>query len=89
MTTSGALELFLNAVLVAAQVAGPALLAALVVGVVVGVLQTATQVNEPSVSFLIKLLAVAVAFAVAGPYAATRMVDYTRSSIGSITQVVR
>ena len=89
MTTTGALELFRNAVLVAAQVAGPALLAALAVGVVVGVLQTATQVNEPSVSFLLKLVAVAAAFGAAGPFAIAKLIEYTRSTIGSISEIVR
>jgi flagellar biosynthetic protein FliQ len=89
MTPSGAIELFRNAVLVAAQVVGPALLAALIVGVLIGVIQTATQVNEPSLSFLVKLVVVAVAFAVAGPYATTKMVQYTRTSIGSIAEIVR
>jgi flagellar biosynthetic protein FliQ len=89
MTTDGALELFRNAVIAASQIAGPALVAALVVGLVIGVLQTATQVNEMSISFLTKLLAVCVAFGLAGPYILTKLVEYTRHTIGSISQVVR
>ena len=89
MTTGGALDLFRNAVIVAAQVAGPALLAALVVGVIVGVLQPATQVNEPSVSFVVKLLAVGAAMGLAGPYAVARLIEYTRTTIGSISEIVR
>lgn len=89
MTTSGALQLFRDAVLVAAQVAGPALTAALAVGIMVGVLQTATQVNEPSVSFLVKLLAVVGAFGLVGPYAVTKLVEYARTTISTITEIVR
>lgn len=89
MTPEGALDLVRNALFVVAQVAGPALLAALIVGLVVGVVQTATQVNESSVSFVAKLLAVLTALAVCGPYASHAVVEYTRRSISSISEMVR
>ena len=58
MTIDGAVELFKNAIFVAAMIAGPALAVALVMGLIVGVLQAATQVNEASISFVAKLIAV-------------------------------
>ena len=88
MTTEGALDLMRNAMLIAAQVATPVLLAALIVGLGIGILQTATQVNEASLSFLFKLLAVAAALVVFGPMMLTALVEYTRHSIASIAQVV-
>ena len=60
MTNDAALDLIRRTFIVAAQVASPALLAALAMGVFVGILQASTQVNEPSVTFLMKLLAVGV-----------------------------
>jgi flagellar biosynthetic protein FliQ len=89
MTVDGALELLRNAVLIAAELAGPAILTALLVGVLAGVLQTITQVNEASVSFVLKLLAVCVAFAAVGSHMMSRSVDYTRRTIGGIADVVR
>jgi flagellar biosynthetic protein FliQ len=89
MTPEGALDLVRNALLVVAQVAGPVLVAALVVGLIVGIVQTATQVNESSVSFVAKLLAVVAALAVAGPYAARTVIDYTRRNITSISEIVQ
>jgi flagellar biosynthetic protein FliQ len=89
MTPEGALDLVRGALLVVAQVAGPALLAALTVGLVVGIVQTATQVNESSVSFVAKLLAVITALAVAGPYASHMVVEYTRRNISSISEIVQ
>jgi len=88
MTTEGALDLFRAAMMVAAQVAAPVLVAALIVGLLVGVMQTATQVNESSVSFLFKLVAVALALVVFGPAMLEQLVEYTRHSISSIGQVV-
>jgi flagellar biosynthetic protein FliQ len=89
MTPEGALDLVRNALFVVAQCAGPALVAALVVGLLVGIVQTATQVNESSVSFVAKLLAVVAALAVAGPYAQHAVIDYTRRNIESISEMVR
>ena len=89
MTVEGALELLQNAMLIAAELAGPAILTALLVGVFAGVLQTVTQVNEASVSFVLKLLAVCVAFAAVGSHMMSRSVDYTRRTIGGIADVVR
>ncbi len=89
MTTDGALELFRNAMLIAAKVAGPMLLAALIMGLIVGILQAATQVNEASISFVTKVLAIGAAIAVVGPWSMRQLVDYTTRTISSISDVVR
>ena len=89
MTIDSALDMVRQAFLVAAQVGSPALIAALVMGVLVGMLQATTQVNEPSVTFVMKLLAVAAAVSVAGPFIVSTMVEYARSSIASIALVVQ
>ena len=88
MTIDGALDLMREAFLVAAYISGPALGTALVVGLFVGVLQTATQVNEASVNFVMKLVAVAAALSIGGPWALQHMVEYTRRTIQSISGVV-
>src|SRR5262249_42366235 len=89
MTVDGALELLRNAMISAATISGPVLLRALLVGSGLGVLQTVVQVNEASLSFVIKLLAVCVCIAVLGPRLLTKSVDYTRTTIGRIAEVVR
>jgi len=89
MTTDGAIELFLGAIIAWFQLAGPMLLAALVVGLVVGVLQAATQVNEASVSFLTKLVAVGITVMALGPWSARQIVEYTSRTIASISDVVQ
>jgi len=89
MTTDGALELFKKAMIVTAQVTGPALLAILVVGLIVGVVQTATQINEASVGFVAKVLAATLALVVGGPYVLAKMIEYMRSMLSSISEIVR
>ena len=89
MTTDGAVELLRNAMIAAAIVAGPMLLAALVVGLIVGVLQAATQVNEASISYVSKLLVLSATFIVLGSWTLRQLVDYTSRTIASITEVTR
>ncbi|MEZ4369948.1 MAG: flagellar biosynthetic protein FliQ [Polyangiaceae bacterium] len=89
MSTDSAIELIQNAMLMTAKVAGPLLLVALVVGLIVGVLQAATQVNEASISFVSKLVAVGVMLIVLGSWTMRSLVDYTQRSISSISNVVR
>jgi len=89
MTIDGAVELFRNALFIAAIVAGPALMVALVMGLVVGVLQAATQVNEASISFVTKLLAVGATLIVLGSWTMQQLVDYTSRTIQSISEVTR
>ena len=59
-------------------VAAPILLAGLAVGLLVSIFQAATQINEMTLSFIPKLLAMLAALAVAGPWMLSLMVDYTR-----------
>jgi flagellar biosynthetic protein FliQ len=89
MTVDGALELLRNAMMITAELIGPMILTALMVGVFAGVMQTITQVNEASVSFVLKMLAVCVVLAVVGSHMMSRSIDYTRRTIGSIADVVK
>lgn len=89
MTVDGVIELFVKMLIISAKIAGPMLLAALLVGLVVGVLQAATQINEASISFVTKLVAVGVTVVVLGPWTLQQLVDYTSRTIGSIATIVR
>lgn len=70
-------------------VTGPLLAVAIVAGVAVGVMQTATQVNEASISFVVKVVAVVGIGAALGSQLATHVIDYTRACYGAIGTVVR
>lgn len=87
MDTSLVIELVLLALKMAVVLAGPILLAVLVVGVVLGALQSATQINEPSVVFVPKILAVMVVIALTGPVSLTLFVDYLREMILRIPDI--
>ena len=68
--------------------AAPLLLTALVVGLLVGVFQAATQVNEMTLSFIPKLIAMAAALMLAGPWMLKLIVNYTRELFESIPGLI-
>jgi flagellar biosynthetic protein FliQ len=65
-------------------VAAPLLGVALVVGLVVSVLQAITQINENTLSFLPKLLALAATLGIAGPWLLSMLTDFIREVFTSI-----
>ena len=66
----------------------PLLLAALIIGLLVGVFQAATQINEMTLSFIPKLLAMAAVLAITGPWMLRTLVEYTRNLIESIPGMI-
>jgi flagellar biosynthetic protein FliQ len=68
--------------------AAPLLLVALVTGLIVGAFQAATQINEMTLSFIPKLLALALTLVAAGPWMLKLIVGYTRELIESIPSLI-
>ena len=77
-----------HALVVTLMIAAPLLLTALAVGLLVGVLQAATQINEMTLSFIPKLLALAAVLVIAGPWMLRTLIDYTRHLIESLPSLV-
>jgi flagellar biosynthetic protein FliQ len=69
-------------------VSAPLLLAALVTGLVVSVFQAATQINEMTLSFIPKLIAIFAVAVFAGPWMVGVMVDFTRRLFTAIPGMV-
>ncbi|HEY1328082.1 MAG TPA: flagellar biosynthesis protein FliQ [Casimicrobiaceae bacterium] len=88
MTAQTVLTLTQQALWVTALVAAPLLLTALVVGLVVSIFQAATQINEMTLSFIPKLLAMFVALVLAGPWMLAMLVDYVQRLFQSIPQMI-
>ncbi|MFA7680256.1 MAG: flagellar biosynthesis protein FliQ [Pigmentiphaga sp.] len=73
-----------EAVQIAFYLAAPLLLAALAVGLIVSIFQAATQINEMTLSFVPKLIAIFLVAVLAGPWMITMATDYIRRLYGSI-----
>ena len=77
-----------QALVTVALVAAPILLTALALGLGIGVLQAATSIQEMTLSFIPKLLGMAVAIAIFGRWMLGTLVDYTRNLIESIPGLI-
>ena len=77
----GALELVILLVLVL-------LVPSLVVGVLVSLFQAATQINEMTLSFIPKLLAMGITVVLLGPWLINNMVDYMQGLLRGIPGLV-
>ncbi len=88
MTPSNVIELGRVAIEVTLLVSMPMFLAALVTGLVVSIFQAATQINEMTLSFVPKLIAMFVTLVVAGPWMLTLLTDYMRRLFESIPGMI-
>jgi len=88
VTPETVIELGRQALWVMALLAAPLLLSALAVGLLVGIFQAATQINEMTLSFIPKLLVLAAALALAGPWMLQLVTGFTRRLIESIPAMI-
>jgi flagellar biosynthetic protein FliQ len=88
MNSTAVISIVRDALELTLIVSAPLLLTALVAGLVVSVFQAATQINEMTLSFIPKLIAVFVAVVVAGPWMLQLMIDYTQRLFTSIPGMV-
>jgi flagellar biosynthetic protein FliQ len=88
MTPEMVLNLVRQGLEVTILVSAPLLLTALVTGLLVSVFQAATQINEMTLSFIPKLLAIFLALVIAGPWMLGVMVDFTRRLILGIPGMI-
>jgi flagellar biosynthetic protein FliQ len=79
--TMGAMELAL-------KIALPLLLVGLVVGLVVSVFQAVTQIQEMTLAFIPKVLALVAVIAIAGPWMLGQLETYTHDLYAGIPQLV-
>ena len=87
MSQALVIDLARNAIMLALLVGGPLMLVALIVGLVVSVFQAVTSIQEQTLSFVPKLIAVSVAFLVALPWMMEMMVRYTTDLFRSIPTI--
>lgn len=84
MTSDSVISLGQQAVMITLMLSAPLLLTALIVGLLVSIFQAATQINEMTLSFIPKLLAMFLALIVAGPWMLNLFLDYMRGLYSGI-----
>jgi flagellar biosynthesis protein FliQ len=78
-----------EAIKVMIYIAGPLLLAAMAIGIIVSVLQAITQINEATLTFIPKIIAIVVVLLVMAPWMLEIMKQYTTDILGNIHEWVR
>ena len=78
MDASEAIDLGQRAVTLALVIGAPVLVTSLVVGVIVSILQAVTQVQEQTLSFVPKIVAVLLAGVVVDPWMLARLVEFSK-----------
>jgi len=89
MTEQLYIDVAQKAFMIALQIGGPLLVASLAVGMAVSVFQAVTQINEQSLSFVPKILVVAGALAVLGPWMVQTLIGYMASTFNALPQLAR
>ncbi|HZQ99656.1 MAG TPA: flagellar biosynthesis protein FliQ [Chloroflexota bacterium] len=87
MTEAGILAIAQHAVMMMVMLAGPLLLVSLVVGLLVSVFQAVTQINEMTLTFVPKVVAIFVVLLLMGPWMLQMLLGYTASTFTSIAQI--
>ena len=87
MNETAVIDIVRDGIWVGGLVAGPILVVVLVVGVIVGIFQAATSINEMTLSFLPKLVAVTILVLLVGGWQLQLLVDFTRRILERVADV--
>jgi flagellar biosynthetic protein FliQ len=88
MDSNAVLDIGLQGLVIAAKLAAPILVTALVVGFAVSLLQSITQIQEVTLSFVPKAIAVCLALLVSGHWMISEMVAFTHQMFDKIPSLL-
>ena len=88
MDTNAVLDIGLQGILVAGMLSAPILITALVVGFAISLPQSITQIQEVTLSFVPKAIAVAVALIVSGHWMISEIVSFTHMLFDKIPALI-
>ncbi len=81
-------DLARDAIITTLLLAAPPFLAALVIGLLVSIFQAATQINEMTLTFIPKFVAVVATLVVMGPWMGQTITDFMTRLIASLPQII-
>ena len=89
MTDATVIDIAQKALTLSFLISLPILGFGLVVGLIVAVFQAATQIHEMTITFIPKIVAVATALVIFGPWILARLMNFTSNLLGSIPDLVK
>lgn len=78
MNSQAAIDIGMDSLILAAKLAGPFLIVVLAIGLVVGMLQSVTQLQEQTLSFVPKLIGAAFVIALSGSWMLDEVVNFSQ-----------
>jgi len=88
MTDTSVIEIVLQALILVAKVAGPILATSLAVGLTISLIQSVTQVQEMTLVFVPKMIAVALVLLLAGHWMLSQLVAFTDQMFALIPRLL-
>ncbi len=89
MTDAAVLDIARQAMVISLKLAGPILLVALVIGTIISLFQAITQVQEMTLTFVPKVMGIAVVLTLSGGWMLSEMVEFTRELYDSVPGLLR
>ncbi len=81
MSAEAIMDLARSTILVALAIGGPAMAVALLVGLVIGLFQALTSIQEMTLTFVPKIVAILLSLWILGDYMATKLSDFSRGEV--------
>jgi flagellar biosynthetic protein FliQ len=88
MNQAAVLDIAMQGIIIAAKLAAPILVTALVVGFAISFLQSITQIQEVTLSFVPKAIAVSIALLVSGNWMISEMISFTNDLFAKIPSLL-
>jgi flagellar biosynthesis protein FliQ len=88
MTQDTVVNLATQAMTLALEIAGPILILGLIIGLLVSIFQAVTSIQEQTLSFIPKIIGVAVLIVVLGPWMLDQLVTYAQNLYTSIPSLI-
>jgi flagellar biosynthetic protein FliQ len=89
MTEEMVMQLATEAIKTTIYIAGPMLIAAMAIGILVSILQAVTQINEQTLTFIPKMVAVLIVLMIMAPWMLEVLQHYTADVLGNAGEWVR
>lgn len=87
MTEVDVVSLIREALFITIKISAPILVTALIVGLILGIIQTTTSIQEPTIAFVPRLIAIFVVIIIFASWMVRTMTDYTRNIFMMIEKI--
>jgi flagellar biosynthetic protein FliQ len=89
VTDTTVTQIAIQSILLATKLAGPVLLVSLLIGLGVGLVQSATQIQEQTLTFVPKLVGIALVIVLAGNWMLSQVISFTQNLFDMVPTLIR